>query len=592
MARKSKKAEPKMAVIDSETDPFKFGRSPEPFSWGFYDGRTYVDFWDSNISTATLQLLDYLQSRKTPLVIYAHNGGKFDFFFFMEHGAIENPALIINGRIVKACFLGIHEIRDSYAIMPVPLKKMTGGIHGNKLDIEYWKLEREHREAHKEEILRYQKADNLVLYEYVRKFRARYGDKITVGAMAIGELEKFHAVSRQNTSHDVEFRPFYFGGRVECFEGGEIPAPLGMKWKIHDVNSMYPKAMHSYDHPVGAQYVRLKNCIDKFDHKTGNLKGFSGMYFMHFVGSNKNALPRRNDKTHILEFNHPYGDFYACSHEIRAACELGLIKVDAILDVWVPCSFMRFTEFVEAYMKEKVAAKELGDEAGELFAKLILNSAYGKFGSNANEFKEWFIYDAMASDDEKLAFEAWRDTHPVIKGGKSGEVISRGAEMVHDYGRFEIWQAPAPSERGFFDVAVASSITSAARSMLLRAIHGATRPLYCDTDSLVSLELDVTAVEIHDTKLGAWKFEGSTDCIYIAGKKMYSCVLDQPGKDGKVKHKTASKGAKLTHDDMKKICAGEVVRWQSDAPNFKFSGETKFVARNVRSTLKNNLHQK
>lgn len=583
MSRGKKKGERTLAVVDSETDPFKFGRVPKPFSWGFYEKGHYLDFVDDKLSTCTEKLLDYLISRKDPLLIYAHNGGKFDFFFFMEHGAIENPALIINGRIVKACFLGIHEIRDSYAIMPLPLKKMVDKENGSKLDIDYAKLEPDVRHLHMTEILKYQKQDCIVLFGYVEKFRDRFGDKLTVGSAAITELEKFHPVSRQNTSHDIQFRPYYFGGRVECFEAGKIEAPPGRVFKIFDVNSMYPGAMKYFDHPTGARYVALKDVGDKFNKRTGDIRGFGGVYFMRFMGSNRNAIPRRNDETGILQFNHPYGEFFACSHEIKAACELGLITVDKIIDVFVPCSYQRFEAFVDTFSAEKIKAKQTGDDAGEIFSKLMLNSAYGKFGSNANEFKEWYIYDDQADDAEKIKFEEWRDSHPVIRGGKEGKAISRGAEMVHDYGRFEIWQAPNPSDRGFFDVAVAASITSAARSMLLRAIRGADRPLYCDTDSLVCLGL--SNVEIDEYKLGAWKFEGSTDAIYIAGKKMYSCLLKEPGKDGKPKYKTASKGAHLEHDDIVKLCAGEVVHWQSDAPNFKFSGDTKFVARNIRKNV-------
>lgn len=584
MARGKKKGERTLSVIDSETDPFKFGRVPKPFCWGFYDQfGTYIEFWGDTLSSCTEQLLDYLESRKDPLLIYAHNGGKFDFFFFMEHGAIENPALIINGRIVKACFLGIHEIRDSYAIMPLPLKKMTDAAIGSKLDIDYNKLEADVRHLHKSEISVYLKQDCVVLFGYVQKFREKFGDKLTVGSAAITELEKHHPVSRQNTSHDIKFRPFYFGGRVECFEGGKIDAPPGLKLKIFDVNSMYPKAMHAFDHPTGANYVSIRDIGDRFNKRTGDIKGFGGVYFMHFMGTNRGAIPRKDPETHKLDFNCPYGEFYACSHEIKAACELGLLDVKEIYEVYIPCNYQRFKDFVDFWMAEKIRCQLAGDEAGTIFAKLILNSAYGKFGSNANEFKEWYIYDDLADDAEKIKFEEWRDLHPTIRGGKDGKAISRGAEMVHDYGRFEIWQAPNPSDRGFFDVAVAASITSAARSMLLRAIRGADRPLYCDTDSLICLGL--SGVEIDDTKLGAWKFEGSTDTIYIAGKKMYSCRLDQVGKDGKPKFKTASKGAHLEHDDMKKLCQGEIVHWQSDAPNFKFSGQTKFVARNVRKNI-------
>lgn len=577
-----KKKEPrKLAVIDAETDPFLMGRTPKAFAWGFYDGETYKRFWGDD---ATQQLVDYILSRSDPLVIYAHNGGKFDFFFLMPFGVIQNPALIINGRIVKAQAFDIHEVRDSYAILPVPLKKIADSTIGSKKDIDYAKMEREVREEHKEEILDYLKQDCLVLYNIVFKFRERYADKLTVGAMAISELEKFHQVSRQNQSHDIRLRPYYYGGRVQCFEKGELIAPPGKRFKIFDVNSMYPAVMKNFQHPTGANYVLLgeHDVRGKFDKRTGVIKGFTGPYFMRFTGYSDGALPRRNSENGKLEFNSETGEFFACSHEIRAACELGLVRVDKIHEVLYPCNHLSFGEFVDFYIAEKIASQKAGNEAETLFAKFTLNSAYGKFGSNANEFKEWYIYDAQGTWEEHEAFEAWRASHPIIKGGKDGKVVSMGAELVHIEGRFEIWQAPAPSDRGFFDVAVAASITSAARSVLLRAIHGSTRPIYCDTDSLICEEIGGVIVDDHE--LGAWKCEGTTERIYIAGKKMYSCLLDQLGKDGKPKNKLASKGAKLTHDDMIKLCQGETVRWASDAPNFKFNGDVKFVARNIRAS--------
>lgn len=587
VSRRKNKPAKRVCVVDSETDPFKYGRPPKPFSWGFYDGQIYKDYWTSDLLDATVALLDYLASIDEPLIIYAHNGGKFDFFFFMEHGAIENPALIISGRITKAALLGIHEIRDSYSIMPIPLKQMTDTTIGGKLDIEYWKLEKEHRENHKEEILKYQKQDCVVLYGYVMKFRERYGDKLTVGAMAITELEKYHKVSRQNAEHDSKFRPYYFGGRVECFmdrgvRGGKKIAPNGNKWKIYDVNSMYPDAMKSYDHPYGANYVTVSDPFKRFNKRTGDIQGFVGPYFMVFVGNNRGAIPKRLENGG-LDFNIPYGEFHACSHEIKVACELGLIDVHEIKSVWIPHEFLRFDKFVEITIQEKIEGKKNGDKAQETFAKLKMNSPYGKMASNAGDFKEWFIYDSEGGEDAFYEFEEWRSRFVQIKGGKSSQVVTNDAEMVHDYGRFEIWQAPNPSDRGFFDVAVAASITSAARSILLRAIHHAERALYCDTDSLVCLSLK--HVELDDYKLGAWKFEGSCDAIYIAGKKMYSAMLDQLDKQGKPQNKIASKGAKLVHQDIVDMCDGKIVYWQSDAPNFKFSGETKFVARRVRKNI-------
>lgn len=575
----TRKRKPKstIAVVDFETDPFLYGRTPKPFAAGFYDGNVYLDFWGDDCA---MQLCDYLRSRKDPLTIYAHNGGKFDFFFFLELGLIENPVLIINGRIVKAAFLGIHELRDSYAIMPAQLAKIGNSKIGDKLEIDYTKLERSVREEHKEEILIYQKQDCVVLWNAVFEFRERYGNKLTVGAMAIAELGKFHPVSRQNKGHDKTFRPYYFGGRVQCFESGRLPG----KWKIYDVNSMYPAVMKNYDHPTGPNYVSLgPQVISKFNRHTGELDKFGGMYFMRFVGYSKCALPRRNDETGVLEFPEMIGEFFACSHEIKAACELGLLKVHTIIDVRVPCSYLNFAEFVDTGIEEKYVAKRNDDAISEFFAKLKLNSAYGKFGSNPATFKEFFIYDAQCSTEEHDKFIQWIEANPKEFDQETGKLISNGAELVQDLGRFEIWQCPAPNDDGYFDVAVAASITSAARSVLLRAIHNAHRPVYCDTDSLICESL--SGVDIDPMLLGAWKCEGTTDEIFIAGKKLYSCVLNERGKKGEVKHKIASKGAKLNHDDVVRLCRGETVHWKSDAPNFKFSGEVKFVARNIRKNI-------
>ena len=77
-----------IAVIDCETDPFKRGRIPAPFIWGFYNGETYEEFTNFNEVPSTKllkdmrdtsELIPYLQSQD--IIVYAHNGGKFDYHF-------------------------------------------------------------------------------------------------------------------------------------------------------------------------------------------------------------------------------------------------------------------------------------------------------------------------------------------------------------------------------------------------------------------------------------------------------------------------------------------------------------------------------
>ena len=129
-----------IVTIDCETSPFKHGRVLYPFVWGIYDGVEFQKFWGHN---CTDYLIEYL--RDTKALVYAHNGGKFDYFFLLQY--LEKESIkVINGRISQAK-IGESILRDSYNILPVPL-----GAY-KKDDIEYWKMEEEHREKYKSEII-------------------------------------------------------------------------------------------------------------------------------------------------------------------------------------------------------------------------------------------------------------------------------------------------------------------------------------------------------------------------------------------------------------------------------------------------------
>ncbi len=99
-----------LATVDSETDPFKIGRYPKPFIWGFYDGSIYEEF--NNVRA----LLDFFEKQFTEKDIqyrvYAHNGGKFDYHFMLEHLEADTDVMIINGRLSKFN-IGPTEFRDS-----------------------------------------------------------------------------------------------------------------------------------------------------------------------------------------------------------------------------------------------------------------------------------------------------------------------------------------------------------------------------------------------------------------------------------------------------------------------------------------------
>ena len=537
--RKKSKQPKKIGVLDVETDPFKWGRIPRPFAAAFYDGEIYREYWGDD---CIYLLCQFIADLDDDYIIYAHNGGKFDFFYLIEQGAIENPLRIINGRIVKAA-MGRHELRDSYAILPIPLAAYQ------KDEIDYAWFEEGERDKHRSDILYYLSKDCEYLLEIVSKFIARFGLNLTIGSTAIKELEKLHPFQKQRQNHDEKYRPYYFGGRVQCFKHGVIQG----NHKIFDVNSMYPDVMRNYKHPIGDTYLVKTKCRPTDINAKGEYIEFPNKpYFIHFYGINRGAIPIRTKQG--LDFSQKEGEFYACSHEVKVAIKYGLLEIKQIYEVRIPFKTISFVDYVDTYIVEKIEAKQTGDKPSAIFAKLLLNSAYGKFGQNPDNYFDYiirYVDDPLPGSDY---------------------------DMYLDYGGVEIWRKPSPSHN-YFDVAVAASVTSAARSKLLEALQNAINPLYCDTDSIICE--DLLNVVKSDTELGAWKLEGEGDEISIAGKKLYA--LTQNGEPVKI----ASKGVKISATEIKKIALGGVYHYQHDAPNFKLSGAVNFTSRRVRSTQAN-----
>lgn len=522
----------KIATLDFETDPFKFNREPKPFAAGLFTGNEYTERWGDDCAS---QIVADIHALKDRHLIYAHNGGKFDFYFLLPW--LENPIRIINGRIVSAK-IGRHELRDSFAILPIPLAAYK------KDEIDYEKFERGIREKYRADILHYLAKDCEYLHFLVTSFVDRFGAKLTIGATALSKLRELHKFPSQNEAHDEKFRQFYFGGRCEFFKRGILRG----NWKIYDVNSMYPDAMRNYDHPCGKFYSHVVN--PKIA-KSGLLRNFkSKIYFAQIVADSDGALPLRTKNG--LTFPTGRNEFFACSHEIIAGIETGrLTNIDCI-SAFVPHRSIRFAEYVDTYIAEKIDAKKSGDKPREIFAKLLLNSAYGKTATNPRAFKDYEITGAGI-----------RPTDPdfgTVPYGITDDVW--------------IWAKPTDMAHAkFIDVAIGASITSASRATLLRALSKAINPIYCDTDSIICEELP--GIVLDDSALGAWKYEGGGNVAAIAGKKLYAIF------DGNECVKMASKGVRLAPEEIKRICRGEKIEWANDAPSFSLSGSVKFVERTI-----------
>jgi hypothetical protein len=274
-------------------------------------------------------------------------------------------------------------------------------------------------------------------------------------------------------------------------------------------------------------------------------------FFVSVTGENLGAFPMRTKQGTV--FNGQTGTYHVTIHEFKAALDLGLFKpkrIERTIDFGDKTSF---AEFVDTYYREREISKRTGDIVTNLFTKFVLNSAYGKFAQNPENCFDFCIHPV----------------NNILAGTWTPAFVAEG--------KYVVWKKP--SEQGDMlrhNVATAASVTGAARSVLLRALAHATRPLYCDTDSIICESLD--GVSIDKAKLGAWKLEETGTRVAIAGRKLYAVFQD----DECVKK--ACKGVKITAEEIERIANGETIEYNRPVPSYKWDGSYSFITRKVRMT--------
>lgn len=522
-----------IAVVDTETDPFERDLVVAPFCLGFITRDFYIDFWGEDCVDQFFDWLACETANGVEYMIYAHNGGKFDFYFFLNYLDINQNPLIMGGRLVKAQFAG-QEFRDSFAIIPQSL----AGYQKEKID--YSNFVPEKRKAHKAAILKYMQSDCRYTLDLILGFHDMFGDKLTIASASLPMLNSFTGFAKiKGASLDDRLRNFYFGGRNQCFEMGVLKDD----WKVYDRNSMYPAVMRDCLHPIS----------DTFDIGTRiNAK----TDFALIVAKNDNCLPVRAANGG-LDFTQTYGEFYATIHEINAGLETGTLQIERVKHTYEFHEKTSFAEFVNQFYQLRLDAKAVGDKVRDILYKFCLNSGYGKFAINPRKFKQWTftideIPNPLATPDNPNGWTMESQSGPLI-----------------------IWSRPNPQRHGFQNVATAASITGAARANLHRNLALATRPIYCDTDSIICTDF---AGELNETELGGWKLEATGNVAAIGGKKLYAVFNDgEP-------IKKASKGVNVTALDIVDICNGAEILYHNPVPNFKLDGSAQFVSRRVKMT--------
>lgn len=538
-------------VIDSETDPFKKGRIPEPFIWGLYDGKTFRHYLHDSVNS----MMEYLSQQK--IIVYAHNGGKFDYHFLLSYIESYSSVKIINGRIASF-YIGECEFRDSVNILPVPLSKIEIADERGKIQkkqkFDYSLMEKEvrYKPEYFDLIVDYLKDDCMTLYQAISAFQSEYGRHLTQAGAAMAQWRKISGKKTPKSTPEFfsQFSQYYYGGRVQCFRHGIIDGVFS----VYDINSAYPCAMLD-NHPYGLDFI--ESDIELPEHSRGPA-------FFRIRANSMGAFPFREKTGLGFPDDGIEREFWITGWELQAAEDTGTAGDYKLLNVVYFLELNSFREYIEHFYEIRLQAKATGDKAADLFSKLLMNSLYGKFGANPENYSNYIV---LPPSELEGLLDPGND---YSLSGELGPWLLGETELDDE-------------EMRYFNVATAASITGYVRAYLWRAIvsTGRDNALYCDTDSLATLS------EGHglDTgkELGKWKHEGEFDKAGIAGKKMY-IFRGKKDRNGKREYKTASKGVKLTNNQLWKVAGGSSVTYTPENPSFSVHTPPRFVSRRISLT--------
>lgn len=273
----------------------------------------------------------------------------------------------------------------------------------------------------------------------------------------------------------------------------------GGDFKMHryDVNSEYPFVMSRMKDIYGKPE---RMTLSQWEHKS---KRYKDGHVCIYVFSEFEATVKK-DKISVFRnpFTAKYTDYI---HIDEIFCmfdeEFEELKQWYDLDVFIRYVITFKTRdvdgyraFVDKFFTLKNESKKSGDKAKTAFAKLLLNSAYGKLAERVKREK---TYRAIKEADNAV-------------------------RLIHTE-EFEV------DERGRLSVVQGAYITMRARVWILSHIREicpnvAEQFIYCDTDSVHTM----TAYKNADAyMLGGFKDEGVFNCVkYIAPKCYFDAIID------------------------------------------------------------------
>ena len=517
--------------------------------WAYGLARLFDDTEHVEIGNNIKSFLDFFKfGKKTRKIIYFTNL-KFDGSFILDYITrelnykcaydpenkkfIEDRYLRSGQFITTITDLGIWytivvnyegyllEFRDTLKLLPFSVEML-----GEAFDTKHRKLKMEYKGNMcaygdiTEDQKKYITNDILVPKEALEKFLTEIDGvekpPLTIGQSALSNFKKQFTFEEWqklfpnlcemkidislygSDNADSYIRMSYGGGW--CYADENYTGIVNGKTYVYDVNSLYPAMLYYNYFPVGLPtftkdirelainknkyfFIRFK-C--NFELKKGYLPFIQLKHDLNFR-SNENLSSSKWDrfgnrlrdyKVELTLSRDMFQLFNQCYHikdfEFLDGC---LFEVESGL----------FVQYVNHYMRMKERATIEHNKVRRTTSKLYMNALYGKFGKNPmNAYK--VVQYSEDTGDVKYEFDEGEQGKPVY-------------------------------------IPIASAVTSYARCYTIRsALKNREYFRYSDTDSihLVLPEgVEPKGIEIHDTKLGAWKLESVSEHSLFLRQKTY-----------------------------------------------------------------------
>lgn len=514
-----------MFVADFETS--KENNSTWVWAWGFCEIGNIDNFqYGSTLDS----FMEWCKKGKINKTVYFHNlrfDGEFIFHWLLENGFTYDPgkkrektfSCLISGQgafySIEILFKKMNKkvkkitILDSMKKLPFSVARVAKGfgLSMTKGDIDHDVIRYPGHVITPDE-LDYLKRDVQIIAMALGVQMEQDLDRMTIGGdsmkdfkagLAGGDLKKgkkiFERYFPTLPLHiDTQIRGSYKGGYTYVnpkYAGQNIGSGM-----VFDINSMYPWAMRYKDLPYSMPLPFKGKYMQDEQYPL-----YVQRLYCEFTLKPKH-LPTIQIKNNLRYKATAYQSSHVDGMGNDEPVELTLTNVDLELffehyDVnvieWLDgfmfksCNGM-FNRYIDYWMGVKIQAEIDENESMRTLAKLMLNNLYGKFGSNPDVTGR----HPVLNDDGSISYE------------ENNEEFS---DPVY--------------------TAMAAFITSYCRDNIIRAAQSVyDRFIYADTDSLHLVGTDMPDLDIHKTRLGAWKHESTFTRARFLRAKAYIEEID------------------------------------------------------------------